>query len=204
MEDSCGAKAGDRSSHALAIEQIDDLPLGEACDLRSGRGSTPPHDAARVSDRLDQVSACEPGGAGDQDGGCERVVAHSSGLVTRTSPIFARPVIVQRVVGFEPEFVGVRVPIRLVRHVDHHGQFGADALPAVVDQIRHLDQREVLRPEEELVDGALGWRALPRVNQYRASPCPRCRRSCRPAACDNARLSRLPDTSPRRTPGQTW
>src|SRR6185295_4199463 len=76
--------------------------------------------------------------------------------VTRTSTILARPVVRQRVVRLEPELVRLGVVVRLGGHVDHERHLGADALPAVVDQVGHLDQHRVLGADEELVDGAVG------------------------------------------------
>ena len=61
--------------------------------------------------------------------------------VTRTLTIFAGPVVGERAVRFQTIFVRVVVLIELGGHVDDGGGFGADALPAVVYEVRDDDQQ---------------------------------------------------------------
>src|SRR5690606_15413509 len=86
--------------------------------------------------------------------------------VTRTSTIFAGPVVVERAVRLEAMFVGLGPVVRLVGHVDNERGRQADALPAVVDAVRHPHEHRPLPADEELVDDALGGRSLARVDQH--------------------------------------
>src|SRR6185369_3377694 len=54
--------------------------------------------------------------------------------VTRTSTIFARPVVRQGVVRVETILVGLGVRVRLGRHIDHERHVGRDALPSVIHE----------------------------------------------------------------------
>src|SRR4029453_8164089 len=72
--------------------------------------------------------------------------------VTRTSTIFARPVVRQRTVRRDSALVRLGAVVRLVRHVDDQRWLDADAFPAVVDTAGHLDEQRAVHAEEEFVD----------------------------------------------------
>ena len=62
-------------------------------------------------------------------------------------------------------FVGIVVIVGLVGHVDHERRFWADALPAVVHELRDLHEQRAVDAEKKLVDDVLRGRILTRVHQ---------------------------------------
>src|SRR6187402_1996825 len=85
--------------------------------------------------------------------------------VTRTSTILACPVVGERIVRRETVLIRPGVSIGFVRYVDDKGCVGADALPAVVDEVRHLNERRVLDADEEFVDRTLRGRIRSRIHE---------------------------------------
>ena len=60
----------------------------------------------------------------------------------------------------KPVFIGPIVDIDLCWDVDHDRFFLADALPPMIDPLRHLDQQGVVDSNEKLIGLASGWESL--------------------------------------------
>ena len=67
--------------------------------------------------------------------------------------------------GMNPEFIRFPIAVRFGRGVDDDGLFRRNALKAVMDEGRDMDEDWVVRPRKEFVDLAAGRGALPAVIQ---------------------------------------
>ena len=67
--------------------------------------------------------------------------------------------------GRKAVFIGFAIGINFIRNINDDGFLFADALPSMVDPVRHLNQQRVMDPDEELIDLPLAWRPLSRVVQ---------------------------------------